>query len=321
MHRSLQTVATGPQVNLNAGVALQGSNVELVRSYLEALTVDRALAANTLAAYQSDLEQFSIWLGTQKSLLAVQRAEVRRFLAYLLDAGCGPSSVRRKLSSLRQLYRFAVLEGHCKRDPCRNIRSPKVGRRLPRHLAETEVQKLVGAALGRGSGPLALRDQAIVLLLYSSGLRVSELVNAQLPNLDLENHTLKVFGKGSKWRIVPLSTPAAEALRLYLAEARPKLLTGETSRALFISRQREPFTRQCVSVILGKLGRACGLKVNPHSLRHSCATHLLEGGADLVSVQTILGHADILTTGLYVHLSQKYLRSVHIASHPRGGRP
>ncbi|MGH9580580.1 MAG: tyrosine recombinase [Terriglobales bacterium] len=296
-----------------------GSNAELLHSFLESLTVERDLTQNTLSAYCSDVEQFGCWRGAQVDLLTAQRTEVRGFLSHLLAAGTAATSVRRKLSSLRQLYKFAVTEERLKLDPCRNIRSPQVGRRLPRFLAEAEVTRLIRAARQRGTGAVAQRDLAMVMLLYSSGLRVSELVTCELANLNLEGRTLKVLGKGRKQRIVPLSTPACAALEVYIAKARPRLvLHGGASPTLFIARHGEPMTRQNVNMLLKILGDECGLHVNPHALRHSCATHLLEGGADLAAVQAVLGHADVLTTQLYTHLSQNYVRGVYAATHPRG---
>lgn len=285
-------------------------------AFLQHITLERGLSENTIKAYTQDLGQFAEHLGTTP-LVSATRGQVRAYLSYLLTLGESARSVQRKLSAVKQFYRFAVFEGVCQVNPCRNVRGPKAGHVLPRHLAETEIDSAlaaVEAAALKAPSVQAIRDVALLHLLYSAALRVSELTTAKLADLDLEQGTIKVFGKGSKERICPISQRATEALSLYCAKARPRLLRGE-SPYLFLGRRGKPLTRQWVFLTVREV---CG--VSPHALRHSCATHIIEGGADLRTVQTILGHADISTTMRYIHLSIRYLRRVHTQAHPRGAR-
>jgi integrase/recombinase XerD len=279
------------------------------------LALSRArLAPRTVESYHCDLRHFGSWLG--HDLAGATREDIERYLADLRAAGRAGSTIARRLAALRAFYRHEQLLGARLDNPAAEIPAPRRIRRLPRTLSAGEAERLMDAAAG--TTPRALRDAAIVELLYGAGLRVSEAVGLERGSIDLDDRLVRCIGKGSKERIVPIGRRAAEALRRYIARGRPHLDRRRTS-ALFLNAKGGPLTRAGVFLILRRLAAKAGLepeRVHPHLLRHSFATHLLEGGADLRSVQEMLGHADLATTELYTHVTDKRRRETYFAAHP-----
>jgi integrase/recombinase XerD len=236
----------------------------------------------------------------------------------LKDSGLAPSSIRRALSSLRSYFAFLLDEGVVDSDPSERLESPRMWRRLPGALSVEEVQALLEAP-DQGH-PHFWRDRAILEVLYATGMRVSELVDLKVGDLDLDQGVCSVFGKGSKERLVPMGAPARMTLERYLREVRPRLDTGKGGGRVFLNHRGRPLSRMAVWNLVKANAERAGIRgrVSPHTLRHSFATHLLEGGADLAAVQELLGHADISTTQVYTHVDREYLREVHRTFHPRG---
>jgi integrase/recombinase XerD len=242
---------------------------------------------------------------------------LREYLYHLKDLGLAPASIRRNVSSLRTYFKFLIGEGHIARDPSERLESPKRWRSLPEVLTVAEIDRLLAAPLL--DDPLVFRDRAMLELAYGAGLRVSEWISIGLRDLMFDDGLVRVFGKGSKERLVPIGRRAIGALATYVRELRPRLEQGEGKGVLFLNARGEPLTRMGAWKILRKYVERAGIEkhVSPHTLRHSFATHLLEGGADLRAVQEMLGHADISTTQIYTHVDREYLRSVHRQFHPR----
>jgi len=288
--------------------------------FLNYLTVERGLSANTLEAYGRDLARYLDFLEGEKVCTPDQVAAplVLRFLAHLRDAGLAPRSRARALAALRMFHKFLLAEGYASGNPTTLVTPPKSLAALPHTLTPVEVERLLAAPAG--DGPLDLRDRAMLEVLYATGLRVSELVALQVADLHLDLGYLSAFGKRSKQRVVPLGEAAVHELRSYLARGRSALDRGRRSRVLFLNRSGEGLTRQGFWKIIKRRARqaAIGKRITPHTLRHSFATHLLENGADLRSVQTMLGHADISTTQIYTHVTRERLRRLHEQHHPRG---
>jgi integrase/recombinase XerD len=290
----------------------------LVDRFFEHLVVERGLAQNSLEAYRRDLERYAGYLKSRrKRVTSLDRAEVPRYLLALREAGLSPRSVARHLSAIRQFHRFLVREGHATEDPTSHLESPRPWRRLPTVLSSDEVDRLL--AVREPKSPQEFRNRAMLEVLYASGLRVSELVGLRLADLDLAVGVIRVLGKGDKERLVPLGDAAAQSLRAYLTHGRPRLEKLRASPYLFLGRHGRGLTRQMFWLLLKRYVRAAGIMkpVSPHTLRHSFATHLLERGADLRSVQLMLGHADIGTTQIYTHLSRAHLKAVYDKYHPR----
>jgi len=281
--------------------------------------VERGLAQNTLDAYRRDLTRYAAYLrGRKQAVTALDRTVIPRYLLALREAGLNPRSVARHLSAIRQFHRFLVREGIVTEDPTAHLESPRPWRRLPGVLSRAEVERLL--APRPLQSPQAFRDRAMLEVLYASGLRVSELVGLRLSDLDFNVGVVRVLGKGNKERLVPLGDAAIESLRAYLTQARPLLERRRAVPHLFLGRHGRGLTRQMFWILLGRYVRAAGItkRVTPHTLRHSFATHLLEGGADLRVVQLMLGHADIGTTQIYTHVSRARLKAIHAKYHPRG---
>lgn len=295
-------------------------NTELLREYLAYLRVEKGLRPLTCEAYQRDLLQFAEYIeGEYLALTAVRHAQVAGFLEHLKRHGVESRSAARKLSCLRGVYRWLLLDKRIERDPTVNLESPSTWKVLPKSLAQSEVMSMLERADVPQADAVALRDRAILELLYAGGLRVSELTGLREEDLSLDAGRVLVRGKGDKERIVPLGRAAIEAIEKYLREGRP-LLSRKRGRAagqLFLSVRGAPLTRQWV----WQLVKAADSHASPHMLRHSCATHMVEGGADLRTVQTLLGHADIATTQVYTHLALGRLKAVHRAHHPRADWP
>lgn len=293
----------------------------VVDAFLNYAKLEKGLARNTVAAYARDLARFAAPLSNVDPS-KLEREHVRAFIRKLERDGLSPASRARALVSVRRLLKFMCAEGLLEDDPSRGVLSPRVGRSLPRVLDVEETQALIRAC--GDSGPLALRDRAMLEVLYGAGLRVSELVQLPLSGLDRRGGLLRVVGKGGHERIVPLGDIAVSAIETYLGEARGRLLGDQPDRshALFLTRRGGPMTRQNFFVLLRKLAIAAGIdreRVSPHVLRHAFATDLLEGGADLRSIQLMLGHADLSTTEIYTHVGRGRLKDTVERHHPRGG--
>ena len=292
----------------------------LVDQYLNYLVVEKGLSASTIDSYARDLSRYVRFLRANK-ILAVAETDTPVILKYLLnlrDKGLGIRSRARHLVTLRGFYRFAVQENVLKKDPARLVELPKFGVRLPDVLGFEEIKALLDAPdtkTARG-----MRDAAMLELLYAAGLRVSELIKVKMAEINLEAGFVRVFGKGSKERIVPIGGYAKEKIQAYITYGRPALLKEKLSSYLFVARAGKPMTRQGFWKLLKRCGLQAGIKkeITPHSLRHSFASHLLEGGADLRAVQMMLGHVDISTTQIYTHVARDHLKKMHAKYHPRG---
>jgi integrase/recombinase XerD len=308
------------------------ANAKVLSGFLDYLRIEKGLAKLSVSAYNTDILQFAGFLQKRKrQLLTARRDDVREFIQQLFSNRVDGRSVGRKLSALRHLYRYLLLDKRIEHDPTLKIESPRQWKVLPKSLAKDEIEATLAAPMWTaqqktGSAALALRDHAMLELLYAGALRVSELVTAKLQDLKLDAGYMLVRGKGDKERIVPLGKPAQDALGQYLSQGRPDLLrkgTGKnedgpgTSPFLFIATGGRKLTRQRIWQLVGQASAASGRHASPHMLRHSCATHMVENGADLRTVQTILGHADISTTQVYTHLALDRLRTVYQKHHPR----
>jgi integrase/recombinase XerD len=292
----------------------------LVDQYINYLLVEKGLSDNTIESYSSDLALYLEFLKKNgiKNISDAGTAVMLKHLAALRDAGLGAKSRTRHLVTLRGFYKFLVQEKIVKHNPSKIINLPKSVLKLPDVLSVEEVKKLLDICDTKK--PKGIRDAAMLELLYAAGLRVSELVNVKLQNVNMEAGFVRVFGKGSKERVVPIGLYAKEKIDHYIKSSRPLLLKNKVSQYLFIARAGKPMTRQGFWKQLKKYGQAAGIKkrVTPHSLRHSFASHLLEGGADLRAVQVMLGHVDISTTQIYTHVARKHLKEMHEKYHPRG---
>lgn len=284
------------------------------------LTLEQGAALRTTDAYARDVGRFVSYArikGIREPLGASPRL-LRDFVYHLKDVGLAPASIRRNVSALRTYFRFLISEGHLVSDPSERLDTPKRWLTLPDVLTADEVQRLFDAVTL--DEPLAFRDRAMLELAYGAGLRVSEWITLGMRDLLLEDALLRVFGKGSKERLVPIGRRAIGAVAVYVRELRPRLERGSGKGVLFLNARGAPLTRMGAWKMLRKYVDKAGLEkhVSPHTLRHSFATHLLEGGADLRAVQEMLGHADISTTQIYTHVDREYLRTVHRQFHPRG---
>jgi len=287
-----------------------------IERFLDRLWLERGLAANTQSSYRSDLSLFARWLAPRGRLLTgADEADIKQYFA---AGGLKARSQARLLSALRQFYRHLHADRQRADDPTALLESPRLGLRLPKTLTEQDVERLIEAPAV--DDPLGLRDRAMLELMYASGLRVSELVTLPLPRVDVRQGVVQVLGKGGKERLVPMGEPAMEWLARYLAEARPLLAERQASDWLFITRRGGPMTRQNFWLLIKRHALAAGVRVklSPHTLRHAFATHLLEHGADLRVLQSLLGHADLSTTQIYTHVAKARLRELHREHHPRG---
>lgn len=287
-----------------------------IARFLDRLWLERGLSQNTQASYRSDLSLFARWLGPRGgSLPAAGEVDIREYLA---ARRLKARSQARLLSALRQFYRHLHADRQRPDDPTARLESPKLGLRLPKTLGESDVERLLEAP-DTGT-ELGLRDRAMLELMYASGLRVSELVQLPLPRVDLRQGIVQVLGKGGKERLVPMGDPAVEWVERYIREARPQLLERQASDWLFVTRQGGAMTRQNFWNLIKRYAGQAGLRtsLSPHGLRHAFATHLLEHGADLRVLQSLLGHADLSTTQIYTHVAKARLRELHREHHPRG---
>lgn len=289
-----------------------------VRTFLNYLRVEKALSENTMLAYRRDIMKFAAF--TAKRALKVekvQRGDIVDFLSTLYRKGLDSRSVARHLVTIRHFFRFSLTEGFIKEDPAANVESPKFRQSLPDFLSVEEVDRLL--AQPDASDVIGLRDKAMIEILYSSGLRVSELCGLRVADLQMEVGCLRCIGKGDKERLVPVGRKALGVVEEYLKKSRPELLRDGTSPYLFLNRRGGKSNRITFWKTLGMYGRKAGLRkaLTPHMLRHSFATHLLDRGADLRSVQMMLGHSDISTTQIYTHVVEERLKQVYKAHHPR----
>jgi len=296
-------------------------NPEILREYLLYLRVEKGLRPLTCEAYERDLTQFAEYLESENTTLASAcQPSVSGFLDHLRKHSVESRSAARKLSCLRGLYRWLLLDKRIQHDPTVNLESLSTWKVLPKSLAESEVASMMERAQVAAENPRSdstdLRDRAILELLYAGGLRVSELTSLRIEDLSLDEGRIRLRGKGDKERIVPLGTPAVRAIEAYLTQGRPNSLSRQSDNRLFLSERGQPLSRQWI----WRLVKASDANASPHKLRHSCATHMVEHGADLRSVQILLGHADIATTQVYTHVALGRLKAVHCAHHPRARR-
>lgn len=317
---------SGPKTHRSPNLAPRTSNLEprsfnlLLDLFLSYLAVEKGLSRNTLEAYSRDMGKYLSFMETRgiESPDRIRPPEVAGFLASLKDAGISPRSRARALSTIRMFHRFLLIENYADHNPAALIDAPKTIGRLPTVLSFREVDALLAAP--GGTAPGDLRDRAMLELLYATGLRVSELVALKTREINMNAGFLLAFGKGGKERLVPIGDVANASLEVYLTSVRPKLDRSGDNEYLFISRLGAPMTRQAFWNVIKKRARQAGIakNISPHTLRHSFATHLLENGADLRSVQLMLGHADLSTTQIYTHITRERLRRIHQESHPRG---
>jgi integrase/recombinase XerD len=285
--------------------------------FLDYLAVEKGLAKNSLSAYATDLRKFGGWLGDQSlELDRVERIHIVRYFQSLRKAGISARSVARSLAAIRGLFRFLVAERHLKNEPTENLENPKLWSTLPKSLQSSEVEALLAAP--DVTTPEGLRDRAMLELLYATGLRVSELIKVRIDEVVMDAGFLRTMGKGSKERIVPFGDTARQAMIDYSEKARSHF-AKDNDPHLFLSQRGRPMTRQSFWMKVAKYARLARIKshISPHVLRHSFATHLLENGADLRSVQMMLGHADISTTQIYTHVTRARLQRMYEAFHPR----
>jgi len=290
--------------------------VEQFRDYL---ALEAGNSANTVGNYVRDIGRLIAHAAARGASRpdAITAAQLREFVYDLKDLGLAPATIRRQISAIRTYYRFLVGEGHATRDPSERLESPKQWRTLPTVLTVAEVGRLLAAP--NTDEPLAMRDRALLECAYATGARVSEVVAMKPQDLLYEDGLARIFGKGAKQRIVPVGRRALGAVALYAREIRPRFDRGKTRGVLFLNARGTPLSRVGAWMVIKRAAKLAGLtkRVTPHTLRHSFATHLLEGGADLRAVQEMLGHADLATTQLYTHVDRDYLRSVHRQYHPR----
>lgn len=299
-------------------IAESAATQAVLDEFCDSLWLEEGLSRNTLAAYRRDLAKLAAWLADRGgSLETLHRAEL---LAFLADQAphMKASSTGRLLSSVRRFYQYLLRQGRIQADPTLQVERPRLPRALPKSLSEAEVEALLAAP--DVTTPLGLRDRAMLETLYATGLRVSELVGLRLNELSLEAGVVRVMGKGSKERLVPLGEVAADWLTRYLGGARGALLGQQASDAVFVTARGGPMTRQMFWTLIKRYARRAGIQrpLSPHTLRHAFATHLLNHGADLRVVQMLLGHADISTTQIYTHVARERMKQLHARHHPRG---
>lgn len=294
-----------------------------IKAFLDYLSVEKGFSPNTITAYQNDLHQLANFIEEKTKRQGfphwsdVDRSLLLDYVLNLKERGYTSTTVARKVAAMKSFFEFLVSEGVMSYNPTMNLGSPKVGKSLPKPISVEEVRQLLQQP--EKSTPEGKRDQAMLELLYASGMRVSELVSLNLSDIDLQAGYVRCLGKGSKERIIPLYSQATDSLREYLEEARPLLARRKAEKALFLNRRGERLTRQGFWQILKAYAKqaSLGSEITPHTLRHSFATHMLSGGADLRSVQELLGHANISTTQVYTHLASERIREVYDSSHPR----
>jgi integrase/recombinase XerD len=294
------------------------SDANELDTFIDHLWLEDGLSKNTLESYRLDLTTFALWLLKQgKQLLTVDQADIQQYLAVKFPLS-KPRSIGRLIASLRRFYRYLLRENRISKDPTLQIESPKLPRSLPKSLNEDEVVALLNAP--NIAEPTGLRDRAMLELLYACGLRVSELVGVKATEVSINEGVVRITGKGSKTRLVPMGEEAADWISRYLREARPVILQRRLSDALFVTNRGDAMTRQAFWYLIKRYALLAGITkhMSPHVLRHAFATHLLNHGADLRVVQMLLGHSDISTTQIYTHVARERLKRLHSVHHPRG---
>lgn len=293
------------------------ANKDSIDLFIDAMWLESGLSKNTLSAYRSDLNRFAKFL-LDKDLNQISQADVQGFLAVMMAEGTKASSSARVLSTLRRYYRYQIRQNTVSADPCAQVLSPKQGRPLPKAMSEQQVEDLLSAP--NVETPLGLRDRAMLETLYATGLRVTELVELSLLEISLQVGVVRIIGKGNKERLVPLGEQAIDWIERYQQLARPELLKERQSDAMFVTSRGAGMTRHAFWHIIKKYALIAGIQqgLSPHTLRHAFATHLINHGADLRSVQMLLGHADLSTTQIYTHIARERLQSLHAQHHPRG---
>ena len=295
-----------------------------IDSFIDHLWLEDGLSKNTLESYRADLSQFNVWLDLQKKslqqktqLLDASQADIQQYLAVKFPQS-KPRSISRLIASMRRFYRYALRENLIQTDPTLQIESPKLPRSLPKSLNEQEVEDLLNTP--NVNEAIGLRDRAMLELLYASGLRVSELVTVKVNEVSTQDGVVRVTGKGSKTRLVPMGEEAADWIDKYLKQARPEILQKRLCDAMFVTARASAMTRQAFWYLIKRYALLAGITkhISPHVLRHAFATHLLNHGADLRVVQMLLGHADISTTQIYTHVARERLKQLHSVHHPRG---
>lgn len=291
---------------------------ELVSRYIEYIYVEKGLSANTLEAYQRDLKKFIYFCHEKRTaLMSINRDFLATYIYYLKKNNDSPSTVARKIASLKGFFRFLCLEEEITADPSIYLETPKLPQKLPKVLSVEDVDILLESPCG--IDPFELRDKSMLELLYATGMRVSELVGLKISQIDLEMAFVRCIGKGNKERIIPMGSLASASIKDYMDKGRPHLLKIPNEKALFLNHHGKGMTRQGFWKIIKKHAKQTGIAntITPHTLRHSFATHLLANGADLRSVQELLGHADVSTTQIYTHLTKSKLKEVYDKTHPR----
>ena len=297
------------------------NDADLLDEFCDNLWLEDGLSRNTLDSYRRDLRKFAAWLEKERgaSMLQTTHADLRGYLGHMVaELKAKPTSTGRTISSLKRLFRYLLRQGKISADPTLQIDTPKLPRNLPKSLTEQDVELLLNAP--DTQTPLGLRDRTMFEVLYATGLRVTELVTLRVTQVSMDMGVVRVMGKGSKERLVPLGEESLDWLRRYLAEGRPVLLAGKVADALFVTARAEGMTRQMFWYLIKKQAKTGGLHkpMSPHTLRHAFATHLLNHGADLRVVQMLLGHSDISTTQIYTHVARERLKKLHAEHHPRG---
>jgi integrase/recombinase XerD len=294
-------------------------DAQLIAEYLDAIWMEKGLSENTQESYRRDLEQFSIWLKLQqKQLLEADLMVLQAYLSARLEQKLSSRTTARFLSCIRGFYRYQVRENRIGENPVALIDNPKLSRPLPKSLSETDVEALLAAP--DLANPIGLRDRTMLEVLYACGLRVTELIELTMPQINLRQNVLRVMGKGSKERLIPMGEEAAVWLARYLREARPALLNNMPDEVVFPSSRAQPMTRQTFWHRIKHWAAVAGInkELSPHTLRHAFATHLLNHGADLRVVQLLLGHSDLSTTQIYTHVAKLRMKQQHAQHHPRG---
>lgn len=302
---------------------ISDENRGAIDRFIDGAWLESGLSQHTLDAYRRDLSSYSRWLQNHKSrakhsLTRADRASLLAYLAERVGVGSKPRSTARLLSSLRRFYRYGVREGFCSADPTVDVESPKLGRPVPKTLTEDDVERLLEAPDEKT--PLGVRDRTMIEVLYATGLRVTELVSLQLAEVNVEAGVVRVTGKGDKERLVPFGDEASDWIRRYADDARNEILGQKRSSALFVTGRGGAMTRQAFWHLLKRHAAAAGIDkdLSPHTLRHAFATHLLNHGADLRTVQMLLGHSSLSTTQIYTHVARERLKNLHRDHHPRG---
>tara|TARA_Y100001970_G_C14249513_1_gene870768 strand:+ start:1768 stop:2670 length:903 start_codon:yes stop_codon:yes gene_type:complete len=290
----------------------------IIDNFIDIVWMEKGLSANTLVAYKRDIQNFSKWL-TQKEIVNASKADLLEYLSYRLKKGYSSKSTARSLSSLRAFFSYLTSEYNLSENPASKIESPKLGHSLPKTISESDVEKLISTP--DVSNPLGLRDRAMLELIYACGLRVSELVNLDMLNINFRQGVIRVVGKGEKERLVPMGEEALEWINRYISESREILCKKNISTSsLFVSKRGKSMTRQAFWYRIKEYALISGVdkSLSPHTLRHAFATHLLNHGADLRTVQLLLGHSSLSTTQIYTEVARQRMKDLHIEHHPRG---